>query len=446
MSKASLVLFCFLVCSLGSSLWGTLAQDPPRKVGLEDAKKFAIEHNLEVLSLRQGLDESRAKFERSKSAFYPKLGLVGGVDTELASQANRTAGVGYLHTTLNVFSGMEDSYKKTIAEIGVEKAQVKLKRTEFRVGLDVEKLFHGYLYKKQALALKGEQLELNESHMKMAKQRRSSGITAESDVMEFELKESLIRSDTLLLEQEIEENRSNIKRLLGEEVGSKIEPVGYLQHQHLKGSLMDNLQKIQKESEVVVTASKDLEIATIESKLWRSKWLPKLELDGRAGYLPLDERPPQGGASVRGMVLAKFDLFSGFDTAWEKSQQESNRLKSEALLKDAILSAVTQTEIAFRKIHTIQARVDLEEENELRARKYYKSVLSEYRRGLKNSADLKVAAEGVFDACLKRETFKYDFLVQRIELERALGGPVATELVADEHELKEHTNKKKKEP
>jgi outer membrane protein TolC len=57
--------------------------------------------------------------------------------------------------------------------------------------------------------------------------------------------------------------------------------------------------------------------------------------------------------------------------------------------------------------------------------------MNEYRRGIKNSADLKVAADGLFEASLKREAFKFDFLNSRIDLERALGGKVEIETIQE---------------
>ncbi len=75
----------------------------------------------------------------------------------------------------------------------------------------------------------------------------------------------------------------------------------------------------------------------------------------------------------------------------------------------------------------IEARVHLEERNEVRAQKYYTTVINEYRRGVRNSTDVKVAAEALYDASLRRESFKYEFLNEKILLERTLSGPVLME-------------------
>lgn len=425
-------LFLIGLCLGGQLLGADSNAEEMKKVGLDDAKAYAIKHNFEVLALRRAVEEAEAKVGRARSKFFPSLGIAGGGDTELSSTTTQGSPIGYAYTNFNLFNGFEDMYRSDIAGVEVERANVKLKRAEFRVGLEVEKAFHLYLFKKTSIELKREAIKTNETHKKMAAQKRSSGMASDSDIMEFDLKDALLKSDLLLLDQEVEEARTSLKRLLGEEIGSKIEPVGSLQHQHLKGQLMDHIRRIKTDSENVVVATKELAIANLEAKAARSRWLPKVDLEVAAGYLPWDLRTVPGGTSmVGGKIVARFDLFSGFDTLYERREQEAKQLRLENELKNAILNAISDTENAFRKISTIQARVDLEEQNEQRAKKYYASVMSEYRRGVKNSADLRNAGDGIYEASLKREGFKYEFLSQRIELERALGGPVPTENISE---------------
>ena len=408
------------------------------KVTLEEAKTFAIANNFEVIALRREVEEMQAKARRARSPFYPKLGLAGGADTQMKGNGNEGAAVGYLYGSYNLFSGFEDTYKADIANYEVEKAEIRLRKAELGVGLEVERLFHLYLFNKFSLELLKRALDANELHRKMAKNRKASGLASDADVIEFDLRDSILKSDVSEKEVQLEESRVNLKRLLGEEIGAKIEPVGKLQHQHIKGSLMDYISRIKGESENVLVTTRELLIATTESKMWRSKWFPKVDFEMKAGFLPLENRPDstsgtgkETSALINGLVIAKLDLFSGFDNFWERRESESKRLKLESRLKQFILAAVTQMEIAYRKLKATEVRVHLEEQNEERATKYYNSVLSEYKRGVKNSSDLKNAAEGLYNSTLRSEGFKYDFLSQRIELEKALGGPVSVEVLPD---------------
>ncbi len=398
------------------------------KVGLETLKQYAINHNSEVLSVRRSVEESKARYERTKSSFYPHLGIATGLENQMSNTKNKTGSLGYLSLSYNVLSGFDDSRKKQIAELELEKEMIRLQSLEFRIGLEVEKIFHTFVFKKSAIDLKSELLKYNEAHRKMAIQKRAAGMAAESDVMEFDLADALIKSDIVLLEQELEETRSQLKRLLGEDVGSTVEPVGVLRHEHLLGTLKENIENIETTGESIRAASKELAIASVQQNIWKSKWIPRVDLEGQAGYLPL-EQSIDGGASARGVVLLKWNFFDGFDTHYERREQEFNYLKKEAELKKIILETISESEISHNRILSIQKRVDLEEKNENRAKSYYSSVMNEYKRGIKNSADLKLAAESLLEARLRRENFKYQFLVQRLELERFIGSQIKTELI-----------------
>ncbi len=429
-----LCLISFLITRFGypqnKVLASNIKKETLEKVDLATLKQFAINHNMEIQSLRRFVDELKSQYERSKSPFYPRLSLVTGLENQSVTSKSQTSSLGYLSLNYNIFSGFDDSRKKQIANLETEKAMILLQSAEFQIGLGVEKVFHAVVFKKGALALKTEQLKVNDIHRKMANQKRSAGMAVESDVMEFDLSDSLIKSDIVLLEQELEESKSQLKKLLGEEIGSQIEPVGVLRHEHLQGTLKDLLEKIEVSSESIMIASKDLSVASVQRGSWKSKWLPKIELEGQTGYLPLDQSV-DGGVTARGMVLLKWSFFDGFDTIYEKKEQEYSYLKKEASLKQVILEKISEAEIAHAKILSIQKRVDLEDKNEGRAKAYYASVTNEYRRGIKNSSDLKIAAEGLFEARLRRENFKYEFLIQKLALEKSIGSQVKTELIEE---------------
>ena len=399
----------------------------PERVTLEAAKKYAIANNLQIKALRHEMVEREAIASAVQSAFYPTVGLAGGPEHRSGSSAIQS----YFYANLNLFNGFTDSYRSQIAGIEAEMSRIRLRQEEFSVGLDVEQQFHFYLLKKITLAQRKKALELNRTHRQMAKQKQSSGMASISDVMEFDLRESLLQSDVELLQQELEESRIQFRKLLGEDVGSAIEPLGNLEHQHLVGNFAEHAKLIKDHSEKIRLASRELAKANLESRLWQSSWLPKLDLETQVGYLSLDDRPQDGSASAKASAVAKFDLFNGFRSQFERKEGEAKKLKAEAKLKTVIQDALTGAEVAFRRLMTIQARVDIEDKNDDRSEKYYAAVVSEYRRGVKNSADVKSAAEGMFEAKIRRENFKYDFLKQRIDLERSLGTTIAVERVED---------------
>lgn len=436
--KQELIIGLMAIALIFSPSRGSLGAEANSKMTLGEAKRFAVEHNFEVSSLAKALDEAKAQRARATARYLPTIGIAGGVDSEI-TRDKETAGVGYLYGNVNLFRGFEDSYKASIGDLEVDKANIRLTQAKFRVELEVEQQFSRYLFTSFAIDLKKKAWDLNESQKKLALKRQDSGLVVDSDLMEFDLRDSLLQSDIASLEQELEAARVNLKLLLGEEIGNKIEPSGKLEHWHLKESLADLLKRLLEQSEPVLLSRKDLAISEYESKFAGSKWMPEINVETKAGYLPLDERPKDGGTALRGMVLAKFDIFSGFDTVNQRREGEAKRLKQEAQLKNVTLTHSSEVETLFRKIKAVEARVHLEEQNEARAKKYHAAVIKEYKRGVRNSADVRLAAELLFDSGLRRENFKYEFLTHKLELERILGGPISVEgMPEDVSNLKEN--------
>jgi len=423
-----------LLCLFLSGLALGKTEPAPVRVRLEEAKRYAIENNFEVSALRQQAKELEALQGKSRSGFFPTLGIAAGAE----NTQGQNAALGFAYANFNVFRGFADTYQSQIAAIDAEMGTIRLRQTEFRTGLAVEEKFNLYLLKKILIDLKQEAIKLNTTHKGMASRRMGSGLAAGSDVMEFELRDSLLRSDLVLLSQELEEVRIELKQLLGEQIGGNIEPVGGLAHQHIKANLMEYLSSLHESNESIRLANRELAKANVESKLWRASWLPKFDLQAKVGYVPIGDRPPaddgkytSNGPTAMGQALLTWDIFTGFSSHYERKEGEAKALRAEAMLKKAIQSTVTETEMEFRRLRSIQERVDIEDKNEDRAKKYYDAVMSEYRRGVKNSADVKVAAELLFETRSRRETYKYDFLKERVDLERAIGKPVTVEVHED---------------
>ena len=94
-----------IVAGLCGQVWGADSKpvtEEMKKVGLEDAKSYAIKHNFEVLALRRSVEEAEAKLGRARSKFFPTLGVAGGGDTVFSSTETEGAPIGYLYSNFNL--------------------------------------------------------------------------------------------------------------------------------------------------------------------------------------------------------------------------------------------------------------------------------------------------------------------------------------------------------
>lgn len=405
------------------------AQDKLETIDIAAAKKYAVEHNYGIAGLRREVEEMTFRGERTRSPFLPKFGITGGLDSQMSIEGSDVAPIAYAYGSFNIFNGHRDTFRKDIAKTELERAILKLTAAEFLVRLEVEEVFHAYLFKKDLIELKDREIALNDEHQRLVNETRLRGSISDTDIMEFQLKEATLKSELVALKQELEDARSNLKRLLGEEIGGNIQPVGNLQHQHIKDTLMDALAKIHASSLSVKNKAIDLSIARTENRIADSRWLPEVNIEARAGYLGLDEQVRPGVPQSSLALIAKMDLYTGGDTHWESREKLAGALKAESQLKEEINDAIRKVEMGYRNIKVIETRADLEKDNAGFAKRYYRSILAEYKRGFKNSSDLSSAADKLNATQARKLALEFDFIRERIAVEKNLGSALEIELV-----------------
>lgn len=417
--------------SVQASVGGNEARLPIKVIGLSDAIQYATEHNFGVKALKKDLEVHESEIEVQRSKMLPRLGVVGGFETRPIEDKRKSDSLAYGYATFNIFNGFADQSAQRAAEV-----QKDISESQYRQGLNdlrlnVEGLFFKYLFKKRTLEFLSESLKLNANHQAAIKRRRASGLVSESEVLEFDLRDSYLRSEMNSITLEMAEIKLNLVRLMGPDLGMAFEPSGEIPHLHLKGSVDDYLGRTREFNEDNKRASLEVETASADLSKERSGWLPKVDLEARVGLLPLDERFTQGGSSYLGLITAKWEFFSGLETRALTSQAQAMLQKRELELKQTLLSAMAGVETAIRKIHSIQQRVDLEEQNEKRSEKLYRSTLAEFSRGVKNSSDVKNAEEGLLEARLRRASFKNEFMETKLDLERKYNIRVETEEIKE---------------
>ncbi len=413
------------VKSLGAKIGGifflsipAFAQGKPRTITLTDAIRYATEHNFGVKALKKDLEVHEAEIDIQRSKMLPRLGVVGGAETRAIEDTRKSEALAYGYGSLNLFNGFADQNDKRKSEVQKDISESQYRQGINALKLDVEELFFTYLFKKRTHEFFTTSLKLNSDHQSAVKRRRASGLVSESEVLEFDLRESYLKSEMNSIALKMAEIKLNLIRLMGPDLGMAFEPHGEIPHLHMEGDLDAYLKLTRELNEDTKRASLEVESALADLKIGRSGWLPKVDLEARVGMLPLDERPTKGGSSYLGLVTAKWELFSGLETRAQTTQAQANLQKRELELKQTLLSAMAGVETAIRKIQSVQQRVDLEEQNEKRAEKLYRSTLSEFGRGIKNSSDVKNAEEGLLESRLRRASFKNEFLETKIALER----------------------------
>ena len=75
---------CFFCLVLSQTAHGVTA-DKSVVLTLESAKDYAVRNNFLVLEKTRSLDVMEANVSQAKSAYYPEIGVAGGINSENAA-------------------------------------------------------------------------------------------------------------------------------------------------------------------------------------------------------------------------------------------------------------------------------------------------------------------------------------------------------------------------
>lgn len=416
--KGSLFFF-FLISSFARA---QIPAEVVRKSTLPTLIQEALEKNPEILEAQKSLEQTSARHSQSKSAFYPELGLEGGIESYKSTNESLSNSFGYVFGRYNLYRGGRD--RLTLLARSKEEAlsSFEISKTKSRISRDVSAQYYALIYLQEAIRVKEEALKLNKSQIQMAEKRARAGITSRADVLEFELREAMLNSDISLLSQDRDESMRELNRLLSRSVDSgKLLVQGELTYEHIKDKESDVLDIALKERADLRENAKDHEVAVLNYKITRSEWLPKIDAEVSYGTLDRRSRVLDQTPSWDAQIKVNIPLFSGLNSYYGRNIQalEVERLD----VRDFKIrkNIKTQIESAYARIKAIETRVDLEEKNLERAQQYYKITLSEYQRGVKNSPDLAGAAERLSDSKLRALELRKEFHLANLRLAEVAG-------------------------
>ena len=425
--KVSIFLLCCSSLLTGAEVGKTDKVAPvasTSKLTLKDAKSFAVRHNYDVKALEKRIQSFKATSQSLRSTFYPHFGIAGGFENESTDGKGESASLTYVFGNINLFNGFRDVYSIDLNDAEIQTLAIKFARKKFEVELSVEQAFHEYLYVSDLIRLKDEELKINRKHQKLVNQMLKVGEASHTDVKEFDIKESVLSSELVDLLYKKESARIDLRKYLGDDVGAKIEPVGVLQHLIVEGKLQDYVKLVTESGYDVKLSKIEYERSVTNLKSIRADWMPKVDFEVQAGLLPLESRSEAQAKdenSVGYVFLAKIDLFSGLDSYWRRKSLVYEKEFRSLALKSSILNSLSDLEKSFRRLKSIEKSVALEKGNTKKIEKYYESVFKEYKRGYKNSADLNSASDWFFSTKAKQLNYKFEFLKEKIALEKQLG-------------------------
>ncbi len=369
--------------------------------------------------------ETRARISESRSSYgrlAPEIGVEGGARSNREMEKrNDLFYYGYARLELSlkeIFDLKAALHRKDAAEL--ERSQITAK-TE-RVLAD---LFYAAVLLQEQVSLRKEDIELTEKQIAQAKKRVSGGLATDTDLLEFAMHQQEARNDLEVLEQELQRELRELERFSG------LNKIEKLSADFIAPKVAPNFDEVWAR---VQNSNLELRKAKSESGVARSEkssvlgaYLPKLSAEAQYGKLmetDFIESRKNSWAVVGKVTVPLFNGLSSWNQYQAKSYESEKASVSEA---QTTVRLKNLTSHLIEKIERLKRKVDGETANVSTASKYYQAVVSEYRRGVKNSPDMAGATDKLFAAKLRLLETERDLSITTMEL-LALQGKSLEEL------------------
>lgn len=406
MRISSIALLPFaLICSAAMADSGLI---PTFRELAERSRASSPELQLSRLEALAQISESRVAF----GALLPELGVEGGARSNREREKRNDLfyyGYGRLEISLKeIFELRTALHRKDVALL--ERNQV-----EGRTELILAELFYSTLLLQGQVTLKRQDLELTEKQIIDAKKRVEGGVATETDLLEFAMHQQEKRNDLESLESELQRQYRELERFTG--ISEKISELKSDPVKPIQLRSFDEIWTRVKEHNIELRRARSDAVAAQSDKAAAlGRYLPKFSAEAQYGKLmetDFVESKRNSWAVVGKVTVPIFNGLSDF-----------NRFQSKSYEADKATIAEIQTEAKIRNktqnlmimVESLEKKLDGEQKNVQTAERYYKAIVSEYKRGVKNSPDMAGATDKLFEAKLRALEADRDLSIATMEL------------------------------
>ena len=390
-----------------------------------DLEETALKNNPLIIQEQLELRELKSQIKKVKADYYPEVKVIVGQENLIApdeSKIEQNKNVAELRVDYNLYQfGASKNQLKALKE----NKEIHLKSIDYlkeQIKRDLKRLFYSTLSLKKELKLIGEEIRYNNTLRKQVHNKKKQGLVGAADALEIEMRDATLKNRQIKVTEEYQHGLDLIRKITLLPHEQAISLQGDIPHSHFEVSLKELHS---------ATKSKNLELAKVNSEInslaYRtdssfSKRLPSLKLMGRYGNMRIDETYSSNN-SQEGLVglYLEIPLFDGGRKSSNQAIQESRLERSKQKLRKTKHDIEIDLAHKFEKFQNIHTLLDLSEKNLESAKKYFKNVLSEYKRGVKNSLDLVSARDRLYQFHIDVINYKKEYQLSKLDLEKITG-------------------------
>lgn len=382
---------------------------------VEDAIKTALENNFSIQIVRNDVLIAKNNNNIANAGFLPQLSASGSQDNSISntqqkffdgrerniSGANTHSLNGNVMLDWTIFQGFNMFIaKNTLEEFqAIEELQSRMAVENTVASVIIT--YYDIVSSEVKRNVFRQAVNLSKERKELAQYKLQIGSASQLDV--FQASVDLNADSSALLQQEgrIISLKADLNILLGRAASTAFEVKDSLS---LNPSLnyQELLQKVQSQNSQLFIARRNLTLADLNTKYWKSQYYPSVSLYGGYNYLRsqsevgllqsnLNQGPVYG-------VTARINIFNGFNNRRNLSNAKIQQRSTELELKQTQL----QTENEFYKVYTTYQTnlvlLNLEEKNVLTARQNFEIASEKFRLGSIDNIELRIAQQNMIDA------------------------------------------------
>lgn len=392
--KPAALLTAFLSLALLSPAWGR---------SLPELEKELMSNNLQLQALKASERAQQSLATAARGSFFPSISLNGGYGDENTFTDVHQGYLGSISGTWNLYKGGRDWALQKAASSQAEWAALEREQKARVLQRELREIYYTLLAHKKQLLLLEEKERLLKQQRQMAQKKINAGLTSAVDGLEIDLEENNILSETETLRTDIQRLQADLTRLINSTVDEKTISA----QENFDTRTADiNIEKGLQKNPAVLKQKLQEEISLQRLEQNRSAFLPQVNVEASYGRLTPQYGSPWDGNESKLFVVLSWNLFSGASDYYSTKAAFQDAEAQGLLKKNALREVQTEAENLLSSRTNILRRKEFLQQRLRFASSYYDMTLAEYKRGIKNSADLNVATSSLYES--KRKVIELD--------------------------------------
>jgi outer membrane protein len=427
--KIRICIFLFIISSIVIQAQQMLTPD--------DALNIALKNNYDILLAMNDADIAKRNNTAGNAGMLPNLSLnaaesysLNNVDQKLSSGIETNSPEA---TTKNLNAGVElnwtlfDGCKMFVTKNKLNEIQVlgeiqykdKVLQTEY----DVIVAYYDIVRQKQQLASIDEVISSNQERVNILTTSFKAGLSPKTNLLQAQIDLNVYREAAINQQAAILASKRNLNQLLSREVNTLFEvadsiPLNYTPDKN------ELSQKLYSSNTGVLSLQKQIDVASLSLKEFKTTLLPKIYFDAGYNFLQTDNNTgtilmnraygPQLGGTISIPLYQSGNALRQIDAA--KIQLQSTEYSLERIK----LQVNTELQNALTEYESQQQMLEIERVNSEMAKENLDISMQRLRLGQTTSLELHQALESYVGSYTRLINFEYNLKVAETKLKQLL--------------------------